>query len=123
MMRKAIVAILLLLIGGLGGYLFFQIQTSSVDFSQLSPSEKQQRVIQERDGAIQEVIDEGVYQCCIEPPCTMCYMEANQWNNYQAGTCACDELIAQGKEPCPQCERGLCETDGVGTCEVSEGSQ
>jgi len=36
-------------------------------------------------------------------------MEANQWNNFTAGTCACDDLIAQGKEPCPQCKRGLCE--------------
>jgi len=39
----------------------------------------------------------------------MCYMEANQWNNFTPGTCACDDLIAQGKEPCPQCKAGLCQ--------------
>jgi hypothetical protein len=117
-MQKVIIAILLLLIGGLTSYLVFQIQTASLDFARLSPSEKHQRVIEERDMAIQEGIEEGVYECCIEPPCTMCYMEANQWNNFQVGTCACDELIAEGEEPCPQCERGLCHTDEEGTCEV-----
>jgi len=107
-MKKAIAIIFLLIVSGFSGYLFFQFQSSSLDFVKLSPSERHQRVIKERDFAIQEAIKTGVYGCCIEPPCTMCYMEANQWNNYQAGTCACDELIAEGKEPCPQCKRGLC---------------
>jgi len=114
-MKKAIVIIFLLLLGGLGGYLASRLQTPSVDFNKLSPDEGYQRIIKERDFAIQEAIKEGVYKCCIEPPCTMCYMEANEWNNYLVGTCACDELIAEGKEPCPQCERGLCL--GQETCE------
>ena len=101
------------------GYLVYQLQTPN--FKKLSAEERLQRVIRERDEAIKLAVEEGVYQCCIEPPCTMCYLEANQWNHYQAGTCACDELIARGEEPCPQCKQGLCETDDEGVCETKGG--
>ena len=43
----------------------------------------------------------NIKDCCIGPPCTMCYMEANEWNNHTPGTCDCEGLIAQGKEVCP----------------------
>lgn len=56
---------------------------------------------------------EGDYRCCIEPDCTMCYMEGNKWNNGEAGTCACDDLIAKGEKPCPQCEKALGSTCGA----------
>ena len=85
-------------------------------FENLSPEETHQKIISERDVAIQKAKEAGDYRCCIHPPCTMCYMEANQWNNHTAGTCACDDLIAQGKDPCPQCERGLCESDSAEVC-------
>lgn len=65
-------------------------------------------IITQRDFAIQKAIEAGDYDCCIDPPCTMCYMEANKWNNFTPGICDCDKLIAQGKEPCPQCDRELC---------------
>ena len=81
-----------------------------------------QRIISQRDHAIQLAKERGEYKCCIEPPCTMCYMEANQWNNHTAGTCACDDLIAEGKEPCPQCARGLCGShngDEEAFCDIS----
>ena len=50
---------------------------------------------------------EGNYRCCIEPDCTMCYLSANIWNYNTPGTCACDDFIARGEEPCPQCAKGL----------------
>lgn len=106
-MRKFTFIILTLLIGGFVGYLAFSIQNP--DFKKLNPVEMYQRIIQERNFAIIQAVARGDFRCCINPPCTMCYMEANQWNNYTPGTCACDDLITQGKEPCPQCERGLCE--------------
>lgn len=118
MMRKVIAAVFLLLIGGLGGYLVFGTQTSSADFEKLSPQGKLQRIVRQRDQAIQEAVNEGVYKCCIKPACTMCYMEANKWNNYKAGTCACDDLIARGEEPCPQCKKGLCFEEN--TCETGK---
>jgi len=107
-MKKVFILTLISLIAGaaLGYFVFFNIQ----DFKNLSPEEMYQRIISERDYAIAKAIERGDYRCCINPPCTMCYMEANQWNNYTPGTCACDDLIAQSKEPCPQCKKGLCSS-------------
>jgi hypothetical protein len=122
MIRKAVIGIMLLLIGGIGDYLIFRFQAPP-NLEKLNPTERQQRVTETRDKAIEMAVEEGVFKCCVEPPCTMCYLEANQWNHYQAGTCACDELIAQGREPCPQCKRGLYEADEEGTCQVNGGGE
>lgn len=110
-MKKFILIILTLLLGSFGGYLIFNIQNPP--FEKLSPEAMHQRIIKERDYAINQAVARGDYRCCINPPCTMCYLEANEWNNFTAGTCACDDLIAQSKEPCPQCKKGLCEA-----CEI-----
>ena len=117
MIKTALILLLLLLIAGKFG--FSLTKTPNPLFETLNSKEKHQRIIEERDFAIQKAVEAGDYRCCIEPPCTMCYMEANQWNNFAAGTCACDDLIAQGEEPCPQCKSGLCETDAGGTCQVN----
>jgi len=106
----AIVITFTLLIGVFGAYLVFIYQNPN--FKELSSEEMLDKIIKERDYAIAKAVMEGAYRCCINPPCTMCYMEANQWNNEKSGTCACDDLIAQGKEPCPQCKSGLCESSG-----------
>jgi len=78
-----------------------------------------EEIIAAKDLVISEAVEAGDYRCCINPPCTMCFMEENQWNNFQAGTCACDDLIAQGKEPCPQCKKGLCKTTEEATCKTN----
>lgn len=88
-------------------------------FSRLGSEEMYQRLISERNLAVQKAVEAGVYKCCIEPPCTMCYWEGNPWNNQTAGTCDCDTLIALGKEPCPQCVAGLCEKSNTGVCETN----
>ncbi len=98
-----------------------------VVFEDLDVSQMQQRLVEERDLAIEMAALNGDYKCCIEPPCTMCFMEANKWNNFTPGTCACDDLIAEGKEPCPQCEHGLCSTKSdvegdAGVCEIDSSS-
>ena len=114
--KKFIFVILIFLLGSFVSYLFFSIHDSA--FEKLSPEVMYQRVIKERDFAINQAIARGDYKCCINPPCTMCYLEANQWNNFIAGTCACDDLIAKGEKPCPQCERGLIKDTGY-SCEIS----
>ena len=116
-MQKLFITILILLVSGSLGYFISNLQNPS--FENLSPDEMHERITQERDLAISKAIMAGDYGCCINPPCTMCYMEANQWNNFEAGTCACDELIAQGEKPCPQCERGLIKDTGI-SCEIGE---
>lgn len=115
MIRKTLI-LLLLFSGASFGFLLSKWQNPP--FKTLSSEQMYQRIITERDLAIQKAIEAGNYKCCINPPCTMCYMEANQWNNNQAGTCACDDLIAKGKEVCPQCKRGLCEKTEEGTCKA-----
>lgn len=100
--------------GGFAGYFVFNIQNPN--FKDLAPGEMYERIIEQRDYAISQAVMRGDFRCCINPPCTMCYMEGNQWNNFTPGTCACDDLIAQGEEPCPQCERGLCE-DSSSNCD------
>lgn len=108
-MDKRLVFVLLIVTFGLGFHLnslFFGRQS----FEKLSPQEKHEKLMEQRDAAIREAKLRGDYRCCIEPPCTMCYMEANKWNNFTAGTCACDDLIALGEEACPQCKDGFCSS-------------
>ena len=109
MVKKTLLVFIFLLMTGFLGFLTAKQERAS--FENLSSQEMYQKNISQRDFAIQKAIKAGNYKCCIKPPCTMCYMEANQWNNQKAGTCACDDLIAQGKDPCPQCERGLCSQE------------
>lgn len=111
-----IIITLIIIIGVSVGYLAQNILSPT--FSDLSSDDMYQEIIEERDIAIRKAVDDGVYRCCIDPPCTMCYMEANQWNNGEPGTCLCDDLIAEGKEPCPQCKSGICEGSDS-TCSVN----
>lgn len=118
-MNKLLLGILIIIIiavGCLVGYLLFERQGD--DFEELSTIEMLEQITKNRDFAIQKAMAAGDYRCCIDPPCTMCFMEANKWNNFEAGTCACDDLIAQGKEACPQCQGGLKKDTGV-SCEIS----
>ncbi len=119
MIKKTLALLLLMLITGRLGFL--AAKKPNPDFESLNIEEMYQKIISYRDLAIQKAVKSGNYKCCINPPCTMCYMQANEWNNFTAGTCACDDLIAQGKEPCPQCKTGLCEAEGknTGSCKIN----
>lgn len=120
MSKKVLISLVFLGVtaGVISGYWFFQERNR--DFRKLSAAMMLQKIIHDRDYAIERAIEGGDYKCCINPPCTMCYMEANQWNNFRAGTCACDSLIAKGKEPCPQCRQGLCSSGSGTTCGAVE---
>jgi len=120
LIKRVLILLLPFLLIFLVANLLFGISKKQNSFSRLNPQEKQQRIVEERDLAISLAVEAGDYRCCINPPCTMCYMEANQWNNFEAGTCACDDLIAQGKEPCPQCQNGLCPKSEDGVCQTEE---
>lgn len=125
-MKKYILLIILMSVFTALGFVYSK--TKDTKFADLGPQEMYDRIVKERDHAINEVKLAGNYRCCIDPPCTMCYMGANKWNNFTAGTCACDDFIARGEEPCPQCSRGLeqihdeenifCDIDAnVATCD------
>jgi hypothetical protein len=72
-----------------------------------SLEERREGVLSDLSLAIQEAKEAGVYKCCINPDCTMCYLGANKWNYGKAGECHCDDFIAKGEDPCPQCVRGI----------------
>ena len=80
---------------------------------------RRDRLIDELSLAIDDAIASGNYECCIDPPCDMCYLGHWIWEN---GTCLCDEMIAKGEldKVCPQCvkgmEQGLCESTKAETC-------
>ncbi len=91
-------------------------------YSMFSVRGMHHQMIGYRDMGIKKSIAEGEYNCCVEPACTMCFMQGNQWNHGEAGTCACAELIAQGKEPCPQCHRALSKSEDQ-TCLIEQECQ
>ena len=68
--------------------------------------QKRTRVLDELSLAIEDAESQGKYKCCIEPPCTMCYLGDWIWND---GTCDCDGLIKKGDwdNVCPQCIKGI----------------
>lgn len=77
--------------------------------------QRRERVLSELQLAIEKAKDEGKYECCIEPDCTMCYLGNFIWEN---GECHCDDLIKEGKDPCPQCAHGRCEGEEE-FCEIN----
>ncbi|MBT3690282.1 hypothetical protein HOE31_02570 [bacterium] len=81
----------------------------------MGPEGMHEHMTKVREYGIHMAGERGEYNCCIEPDCTMCYSEGNKWNYGKAGTCACDDFIARGEEPCPQCARALdCSSDEEG---------
>ncbi len=87
------------------------INYSNPQFNSLSPEQMYQTLKINRFYAIAQAQAAGDYKCCIEPPCTMCYDGPTKWNHNQPGKCFCDEFIARGEDPCPQCEGALCKDD------------
>jgi len=63
--------------------------------------------------AMEKAEKAGVYNCCVEAPCTMCFLEGNLWNNQKAGRCNCADFVRQGKEPCPQCKKILSRNSNI----------
>jgi len=68
--------------------------------------ERRARVLNELFRAIEEARAQGSYKCCIEPPCTMCYLGEWIWKN---GSCYCSYMIVNGEwdKVCPQCIKGI----------------
>ncbi|MFA4855316.1 MAG: hypothetical protein WC634_01855 [archaeon] len=85
------------------GLFFLQGQQAG---RQLTFEERRGNILNELSEAINDAKLEGKYGCCIEPPCTMCYLGEWIWDD---GYCRCDEMIAKGEfdKVCPQCKKGL----------------
>ena len=81
-------------------------------------AEGRAKILNELSGAIDAAVKEGKYHCCIDPPCTMCYLGDWLWDD---GTCDCDGMIAKGEfdKVCPQCKRGIEEGRCISTAQES----
>ena len=83
--------------------------------------QKREVVITGMMAAIDQEILEGDYKCCIDPPCTMCFLGHWLWDD---GICRCDDMIAKGEldKVCPQCVRGIeegqCKSTQKENCEI-----
>ncbi|MFH0874844.1 MAG: hypothetical protein V1859_02815 [archaeon] len=77
---------------------------------EFTSGDRREKVLSELSLLIKEAESEGKYKCCIEPPCTMCYLGNWLWED---GSCYCDDMIAKGEydKVCPECKKGL--EDGV----------
>lgn len=106
-MKNILFTFLILLVGFSVGLAIFYFPFS---FNRMSLEEQHHHVITYRDLGIRNAIAKGDYRCCVEPACKMCYMQGNMWNHGEEGTCSCSDFIAEGKEPCPQCEKALSES-------------
>ena len=79
------------------------------------------RAIKNLYRAIEKAEEKGDYKCCIDPPCTMCFL--GKWK-FEKGTCFCDDAIREGRteDVCPECkkglEQGLCKSSE--SCELNE---
>ena len=89
---------------------------TAIAFQKETFEQKRARVLNDLSLAIEEAKAEGRYRCCIEPPCTMCYLGDWIWED---GSCYCDDMIMSGhtENVCPQCKNGGCESSSGESCE------
>lgn len=73
------------------------------NFKKESFDQKRARDLNELSLSIEEAAAQGKYNCCVTPPCTMCYLGNWIWKD---GICRCDEMVAKGEfdKVCPQCK-------------------
>ena len=97
-------------------YLFiflFLILTTSAILANYNTNDSPEEVIKSLYKSIDLAEQNGDYECCIEPACTMCYL--GKWK-FEKGTCHCDQAIKENKndDVCPECksgiEKGLCKS-------------
>jgi hypothetical protein len=112
---KLIIFILIILVAaGIG--VFFIGTKENEDNSE----KNREKVLSQLYLAIEDAEKMGKYKCCLEPPCTMCYLGDWIWKD---GTCDCDGMIAMNEwdKVCPQCVKGLkegkCKSE-IGTCPI-----
>ncbi len=96
------------------GYLYPNFQTYQ---------QKRENVISLMENAIDQEIKAGNYKCCIDPPCTMCFLGEWLWDD---GICRCDDMIASGEfdKVCPECKSGIesgeCKSSQKGFCVIPD---
>ncbi len=60
--------------------------------------------------AIHQLIKEGKYRCCIENPCSYCFL--NSTASEDGTVCDCLDEIVNGEHPCGECMGEILEGNG-----------
>lgn len=119
-MKKGIFAgIIVFLLGGV--FLGYSISSQNGEFKTKTFEEKRAQIVSEINSTISEAEVSGAYNCCMNPPCSMCLL--GNWIS-KDGTCNCDafERAGQLDKVCPECRESskdlnssgvLCSVNGV----------
>lgn len=107
MKRKIVLSLLITLVLSMSFYTLVNSQKEGFE-------QRRTRVLDELSSAIRGAEEIGKYRCCIEPPCTMCYLGEWIWKD---GSCYCDDMIVKGEfdKVCPQCKKGIEEGRCIST--------
>jgi hypothetical protein len=113
-MKKGIfTGIIVLLLAGV--FLGYSISSQSGEFKTKTFEEKRAQILYEINSTINEAQISGTYNCCMNPPCSMCFL--GNWIS-KDGTCNCDyfERVGQLDKVCPEClksSKDLNSSEGV----------
>jgi hypothetical protein len=97
--KKIINKILIFGIGILVGHLFIFLQGG---LETKSWEERRDEILSEIGLALEEAKKLGIYNCCVEPSCEMCFLGEWIWED---GRCDCDTFVHAGEpdKACPEC--------------------
>jgi len=113
-MKKGIFAgMIVLLLAGV--FLGYSISSQNGESKTKTFEEKRTQILLEINSSIDEAERSGAYNCCMNPPCSMCFL--GNWIS-KDGTCNCDafERAGQLDKVCPEClksSKGLDSSEGV----------
>ncbi len=67
-------------------------------------------IASEQKEAIHQLIREGKYRCCLEKPCSYCFLKAP--DNGEEAVCDCLDEVMNGEHPCGECMGEILEGHG-----------
>lgn len=72
--------------------------------------EHREEFLSHRNAMVKEMIEHGMYKCCLENPCTYCIEKTP--GHGEGATCDCLADIVAGKHPCGECIGEILEGHG-----------
>ena len=120
---KRIVIFIVFLVLIISGIYFLKVWPFP-EFENHNFTDTRSKTLSDLDAAIASAVDTGDYHCCINPPCTMCYL--GSWV-FEDGKCNCDAMIAKGEldKVCPECKKGVengtcsSQAETADSCEIN----
>ncbi len=71
----------------------------SEDFTKQSLKDMRMEILSEIDFAVSKAEAEGTYNCCVDPPCRICFV--------MEGECNCKDELESGGDVCEECRDRL----------------